>query len=412
MKILNIKITNFKAITDFDKQLNGASFWIAGENSLGKSTILDLIMNLRGKNLPPKPIKNGEEKASIKVVIGADGKQYEIERTFTKKSKTGYLRITSEDGMSTTQLSFLENLIGKPLIDPFEFVELSQSISGRREQVKVIRELLNDEENTAISNVEDDMKKAMDRKNELNQQIKTRQVLLNDYDLSEDQIKAGGEVIPVTKKQEAIKELKDQGNQDFQHRHIYEVQVESRKKAEEELKKLKEVEANLKKKVDKMKSQKDFRNEIDNLEEQLQKDQESNQKVEQVSLYVKLKEQQDNDTREAKKKKDRVNELQDKKAQIIKKSSIPIEGLTFNEDGLELNGIPFHQDQVATSDVMEVALKINAAQNPRLKFIPVKRGESLGQDKIDFLKELSKTHQIFVEQVERGTEKLEVRVFE
>lgn len=109
---------------------------------------------------------------------------------------------------------------------------------------------------------------------------------------------------------------------------------------------------------------------------------------------------------------EKTDKLATEREQLIKKSQLPIEGLNFTDDGLELNGVPFTPGKVSDSQIMEVAAKLIICKNPTVKVFRVGRGESLGKKRLNSLIELAKKsgYQGFIEQVVR--EQNEMRVEE
>ena len=109
---------------------------------------------------------------------------------------------------------------------------------------------------------------------------------------------------------------------------------------------------------------------------------------------------------------EKTDKLATEREAIIKKSKLPIDGLNFTDDGLELNGVPFTPGKVSDSQIMEVAAKLIICKNPTVKVFRVGRGESLGKNRLQSLLELAKKsgYQGFIEQVVR--EQNEMRVEE
>jgi hypothetical protein len=52
------------------------------------------------------------------------------------------------------------------------------------------------------------------------------------------------------------------------------------------------------------------------------------------------------------------------------------------------------------------------AENPDLGVLFIEHGESIGQERFDYIKNLAKKHdwQLLIEQVERGKDKLEIQI--
>ena len=89
---------------------------------------------------------------------------------------------------------------------------------------------------------------------------------------------------------------------------------------------------------------------------------------------------------------------------IIANAELPIAGLSFTDDGLELNGVPFVPGKVSDSQTMEIAAKLVIASNPKVKVFRIARGESLGQKRLETIVDIARRNgfQGFIEQVQRG----------
>jgi recombinational DNA repair ATPase RecF len=100
---LKAVIKNFKNIEAKVVQIDGRSLAIIGGNNQGKSSLIQTLkMIASSKEIPPVPIKEGEERAEIEVTIGGTvgGKreEYRIEAYFTPGNQKGALRIYDKDG--------------------------------------------------------------------------------------------------------------------------------------------------------------------------------------------------------------------------------------------------------------------------------------------------------------------------
>jgi hypothetical protein len=103
----------------------------------------------------------------------------------------------------------------------------------------------------------------------------------------------------------------------------------------------------------------------------------------------------------------------DERAALIAGAKLPVDGLTFTEDGLELNGIPFVPGKVSDSQCIEVAAKLIVAANPTVKVFRIARGESLGSKRLRAIVDMAKANgfQGFVECVQRGQNDMRVEEY-
>lgn len=129
-----------------------------------------------------------------------------------------------------------------------------------------------------------------------------------------------------------------------------------------------------------------------------------------VAIWKPLNEfaKMDKDEKVAQTHEKKLSDLLKERETLIAKSELPIAGLTFTDDGLELNGVPFVAGKVSDSQIMEVAAKLIIASNPTVKVFRIARGESLGAKRLQSLIELARKegYQGFIEEVKRGQDDL------
>lgn len=109
----------------------------------------------------------------------------------------------------------------------------------------------------------------------------------------------------------------------------------------------------------------------------------------------------------------KIADLFNERVQLIKDNSLPIEGLSFSDEGLYLNNVPFMPGHVSDSQIIEVATNLIIASNPTVKVFRIARGESLGQQRLNTIIEVAKKNgfQGFIEQVERGQTDLKIEEY-
>ncbi len=125
MKIVSLAAENYKRLRAIEITPSGDVVTIGGRNGAGKSSILDAIwVGLVGKTVaPPKPIRDGEEQAHIRLDLG----ELIITRTFTDKGGkvTDTVKVQSAEGLTySSPQSVLDALLGHIGFDPFAFVQM------------------------------------------------------------------------------------------------------------------------------------------------------------------------------------------------------------------------------------------------------------------------------------------------
>jgi DNA repair exonuclease SbcCD ATPase subunit len=149
---------------------------------------------------------------------------------------------------------------------------------------------------------------------------------------------------------------------------------------------------------------------VDEVKEKIDNAEKHNEHCKSVSEYKELERQHKEKVAELDEYNAKIDKAQEEKQKVIEASNIPVEGLTFDEDGLQLKGVPFVSGKVSTSQEMEVAIRIIMAKNQTTKMIRIARGESLGGPKLQALINFAREngYQSFYEQVVPFKNELEV----
>lgn len=136
--IVGLRAENFKKISLVEVTPDGALVLVGGENEAGKSSVIDAVATVLGgaKLAPPVPVKRGQSKATVTATLGNGLK---ITRTFRfhDGETTSTLDITNADGSASfkSPQAMLDRLLGDaPFYDPLAFVNLRPS--DRREEVR------------------------------------------------------------------------------------------------------------------------------------------------------------------------------------------------------------------------------------------------------------------------------------
>lgn len=473
MTIKKIELLNFQVIKEFNAEFNGDVYLITGDNELGKSTLLKAIgALLTGER--DAVLRNGEEKGFAKMVIGGDGKEYEVKLSFTKKNPRGMLSITSKDGLRTSNVSALQQIFGYTDFDAVEFSRWSETAEGRRKQILVVKSLLPEPIRKRIEEIDEDVMNIKEERKNFNKSIATYEAICNktelptnwkDYTkrmdiatLMEEQAKNAQLIEKAKTIRQALKqrteqlamipsrieavneyhdneclriiELRDKARTEYEMaiqiaKQNYDATLEelSCKQTqidnelastldtiEEERKDYEMRKSNAEKWL---KNYEESKVEESNTAELLRKAEEHNMICANVEAYEKTRKQLDELDAEIDKCETSLSKLAEERAMLVEQSRLPIEGLTFTEDGLELNGIPFVAGKVSDSQIMEVATKLIIASNPKVKVFRIARGESLGAKRLQSIVDIAKANgfQGFIEEVKRGQEDLIVEEY-
>ena len=443
MIVKKLELVNFQVIKEFNADFDGNVYFITGDNELGKSTVLKAIGALLTGNRDAV-LKNGESKGFAKMIVGDDGEEYEVELKFTKANPRGTLSIKSKTtGMKSDNVSMLQKIFGYTDFDAVEFSRWSETAEGRRKQIEVVKSLLPEEVRTRIAEIDTTVAGLKTERTGVNRDLKTYKSIsdaagqglttqdLKTYAKQKDiteLMKEQAENAQLIEKAKTVRSALEQRKKQLEEiperlaaaKATYEKAIEEAKKAIERTEKLyKEAIAQIESEkadyeVRKANAEKWLANYEENnpekldTSEQLRKAEEHNKKAAKVADYLSKKKQADDKKSEAEKMDSEIEELSAEREKLISSAKLPISGLSFCDDGLVLNDVPFVAGKVSDSQIMEVAAKLIIASNPTVKVFRIARGESLGQKRLQAILDLAKKEgfQGFIESVVRGQQDL------
>lgn len=439
MIVKKLELVNFQVIKEFNADFDGNVYFITGDNELGKSTVLKAIGALLTGNRDAV-LKNGESKGFAKMIVGDDGEEYEVKLKFTKANPRGTLSIKSKTtGMKSDNVSMLQKIFGYTDFDAVEFSRWSETAEGRRKQIEVVKSLLPEEVRTRIAEIDTTVAGLKTERTGVNRDLKTYKSIsdaagqgLTTQDLKTyakpkdiaELMKEQAENAQLIEKAKTIRSALEQRKKQLEEiperlaaaKATYEKAIEEAKKAIERTEKLyKEAIAQIEsEKADyearKANAEKWLANYEENnpekldTSEQLRKAEEHNKMAAKVADYLSKKKQAGDKKAEAEKMDSEIAELSAEREKLISSAKLPISGLSFSDDGLVLNDVPFVAGKVSDSQIMEVAAKLIIASNPTVKVFRIARGESLGQKRLQSILDLAKKegYQGFIESVVRG----------
>lgn len=443
MIVKKLELVNFQVIKEFNADFDGNVYFITGDNELGKSTVLKAIGALLTGNRDAV-LKNGESKGFAKMIVGDDGEEYEVELKFTKANPRGTLSIKSKTtGMKSDNVSMLQKIFGYTDFDAVEFSRWSETAEGRRKQIEVVKSLLPEEVRTRIAEIDTTVAGLKTERTGVNRDLKTYKSIsdaagqgLTTQDLKTyakpkditELMKEQAENAKLIEKAKTVRSALEQRKKQLEEiperlaaaKATYEKAIEEAKKAIERTEKLyKEAIAQIEsEKADyearKANAEKWLANYEENnpekldTSEQLRKAEEHNKMAAKVADYLSKKKQAGDKKAEAEKMDSEIAELSAEREKLISSAKLPISGLSFSDDGLVLNDVPFVAGKVSDSQIMEVSAKLIIASNPTVKVFRIARGESLGQKRLQAILDLAKKEgfQGFIESVVRGQQDL------
>lgn len=466
MYIKKLTLSNFQVIKDFDAEFDGNVYFVTGDNELGKSTLLKAIGALLTGNRDDV-LRNGETKGFAKMVVGDDGEEYDVSLSFTQANPRGTLSIKQKStGMQSNNVSMLQKIFGYQDFDAVEFSRWSETAEGRRKQIAVVKALLPVEVRERIEAIDADVVRLKDERTGVNRDVKTFTAIANEATeklgpldaekyakpISVDElIKQQAQIAALDEKaktvQAALKQRTEQlaaipERVESVNKHYvdtveyFRARIEAEKAAYErtisDLKKdIADAEKDWSESLQKIDTEKaDYEARKANAEKWLADYEKA--KAERTDVATELvnaekhnricaefadcKAKQaaaDDAIIKCKDLDSKIIDLATERAGLIANAKLPIKGLTFTDDGLELNGVPFVPGKVSDSQTMEIAAKLVIASNPKVKVFRIARGESLGAKRLENIVAIAKKYgyQGFIEQVQRGQTEMMVEEY-
>ena len=466
MYIKKLELLNFQVIEQFSAEFDGTVYFVTGDNELGKSTLLKAIgALLTGQR--DDVLRNGASKGFAKMVVGDDGEEYDVQLSFTEANPRGTLTIKQKTtGMATNNVSMLQRIFGYQDFDAVEFSRWSETAEGRRKQIAVVKALLPEKVRARIAEIDESVAVMKAERTGVNRDVKTfsgfvetmaKQLAPGDIekyaapiDVTElmqrqetnakliEKAKSVRAAIEQRKQQiaaipgriEAEKAKADEARAMYAQRVesariLYEKAIAEQKEAE------RKIAAQYHVNVDAIEAERaDYetrkangedwlkRYEANNPENTdvpalLEQAEAHNKRYHVVCQYLEKKKQYDGFKARAEQMDADITKLADERAALIANAELPIAGLSFTDDGLELNGVPFVPGKVSDSQTMEIAAKLVIASNPTVKVFRIARGESLGQKRLETIIDIARRNgfQGFIEQVQRGQTEMMVEEY-
>jgi DNA repair exonuclease SbcCD ATPase subunit len=477
MIIKRLELVNFQVISKFNADFEGNVYFITGDNELGKSTVLKAIGALltgardavlkNGENKGFARMVIGDDGEEYKV---------ELRYTKSNPRGTLSITQNSS-GMRSDNVSMLQKIFGYTDFDAVEFSRWSETAEGRRKQIEVVKSLLPEKVRKRIAEIDSEVIDLKDKRLFSNRELKQYNSLCAEAEnnlssgdvekftvpkdittlMQEQQVAAQliekAKTVRASREQRiiqlsAIPERIKQVDEDYLNKieNIKSRLIEARKAYEERLalaeKAYKEAQDMLTEdskqvetdKANQLKSIEEERVDLerrkanadkwleeyekDNPEkldtaERLKAAEEYNKKCRIVSEYKEKVRLRDSVAKDVDAMEKRLEKLASERENLISDSKLPISGLSFTNEGLELNGVPFIAGKVSDSQIMEVAAKLIIASNPTVKVFRIARGESLGQNRLQAIINIAKENgfQGFIEEVKRGQDELMIEEY-
>lgn len=415
IRLLSLDVVGFKRIQAVHVELNKSGLTvIGGKNSQGKSSTLDAVKILCGgkKNTPAKPVHDDDKQATIMGQFEDNkGRGYRIERV-VQSNRDDTVRIVRQDGSIVDRpQEFLDSLVGKVWCKPLEFMNSKEDV-----QAEIIRQWVG----LDLSDLTAQEKALYDERELIGREVKRLKghaESLPYFESASDEEKSATDLVAqfniATKLQAAHAHTKKLSAEpsalqavfaaDSERiaaevasidKQIAELQLRKKAKANERV----EIEADYN--TNKAASEEKLKAHLvkvdafiaehgnldpDEIAKRMNAVEDENRKARANKDRKKAFEAYSEKDAEYKEYNEQVEAVRATKRRRIAGVVMPVDGLAFDEEGLNLNFQGYPLKQASSSEQMRIAVTIAMRLSGGLKIVLVDGGEALDSDQLALL---------------------------
>lgn len=401
MKVKQVIIKEFKKLKDIDQTLDGKNVFIRAENGVGKSTFMQFINIALGSKESVPPEATGEGL----VLVDKNGVDYELKVKF--KDGKSIITVCGE-GLKDNSKSAITQLVGKIDFDIDEFVKMSDTKKGQKDQVEAYRDMLDEETKQILRKIENTIKANFDDRTELTSDLKRQKAWISESPLFGKDLNI--EPLDANTIQQELEDANKKNAQRTKVLENIEVRNKDIKLFEQQIEELK-TKITSAKTLNEQAAQwlpKNPSIDIFEITSQFNTISEHNKKAEQAA-------EQKRKIAKAERLEEEIGDLtvlvetgRQELQDAIRDMNPIVEGLYFDDEKLLYKGVPVSTASLATSEIIELGFKLKMAQNPDLGVVCLEHGESLGNERLKHILEIAKKNnwQVIIEEVKRGEENL------
>ena len=397
MRIVALSIQNVKAIRAIATPLHEGVNVIGGANAQGKSSLLDAVMyGLAGnKSLPGQPVRRGTDKATIDIDLGELKAHKEIlpdgRVKFTVTGKTG----------GKTPQALLDSLRSDLTFDPTEFAR-----QDAKAQLALLKKLVGLDFTTL-----DENRASLEQDRLLcGRELKTLQGQLQGMPHDE---RAPKEQQDAQALAEDLRKARTANAETNKLKTQYATLKSQMEAARAELQRAEEAVVAGKKRLDDMVKQRNILMGViesapvadeDGILAQIQDVQRVNALVDANAARARVKAQVEAKQTEYDELTAGIKGIDSTKAGAMENAKFPVFGLSFDENGVLVNGLPWNQ--ASSAEQLKVSLAMGVSLNPTLRVMLIRDGSLLDDSSMQIIAEMCEKNdfQCLVERVGEGDE--------
>ncbi len=383
MRIIRLSAENIKRLTAVEITPTGDLVVIGGRNGQGKTSVLDALwLALGGANKAnPEALRHGAKAGHVTVDLG----DLQVTRTWTAKGST--LTVKGANGATfPSPQKMLDELVGRLSFDPLAFTNMKP-----KDQVSALVELADLPVDLEV--LAEQRAAAYNERTVLGRELRAVEGAAT---VAEADLGDAGVVPPARLAEDVREELAAIRTREREQHALMQSLEEWQAQLENARLRVVAIQAEL----EKVGAIEDTHA----LEEELVAAQEWERK-EAARADVRARREQ------AERLRGYVDELtatiaalDEEREEALAAAKLPIEGLTWDEDGVRYNGVPFVQ--CSGAERLRVSVAMAMAANPQVRVLRIEDGSLLDTDSLEMLRSMAETEdfQVWIERVGDGSE--------
>lgn len=390
-KIVRLMAENVKRIKVVDITPEGPTVVIGGDNGQGKTSILDSIMYaLSGsRSICERPIRDGEKTAQVVCEL----EDFIVTRTWNASGTK--LEVKSKDGAKYgSPQGLLDSLTSTLTFDPLAF-----ATEDPKKQANTLKELAG----ITFDDLNKTQKLLHEERLDIGRLVKTlvgqREGVKVHADAPAELVK----VSEITEKMESAR--KNNGAINALHSDIQQREQELQKNIEQ-INRLQTANDEITAFLDKAKAERSGLQyqDIAPLQAELEGVEELNGKVRDNENAARLDAQIEEARAAYARLTENLAEIETQKADRLASADLPIDGLSFDDDGVVYQGVPF--SQASAAERLRVSVAMGLALNPGIRVMLIRDGSLLDSSNMKMIADMAEANdaQIWIERVGDGKE--------
>lgn len=387
MKIVEFRAERFKRLSAVEITPKGNVVEICGRNGQGKSSVLDAIwLALAGSPAAKssgttRPVKDGEKDAVVELNLG----DIIVTRRWSADGKSTLTVVSATGSKFPSPQSLLDSLIGGLTFDPLAFARMTA-----KEQRKALLDLVKLEIDPDM--IDAKYKTLYDERTLVNRQHKNYLAALAEIETPDETTPM--QELSVTDALMKLEEVRRR-KQELQNRHNKLAELRERMKSLQ--RELEGVVAEGKALAAELRDVPEP--DVEGSEKNVMTIDAQNKKIREKQRYADTVVKAENEEKKSISLSEEMAELEKRKKDAFAKAKMPIEGLSFDEDGVLFRGVPFRQ--CSSAEQMKVCIAIASALNPKIRIVRVQDASLLDADSMAVVAEMAESYdmQIWMERV-------------